>query len=173
LAVFWQMGQKFTVFSTGNEKKGITVFSSRDPDKKQGNGARFGLILLRGSVPHGPRVAPTGDRGEEDASKGAYRPTSLEWATLDRKFKRDTKNNRSAATSGSFDGYTETLKDHSCSKDQEKNSTYYLAWSPEPAIFCQWYSTDQTDNKRWGKYACVKIRECAKTEKLNSRGGSC
>jgi len=49
-AVFWQTGQGLPVFSTGNEKKGITVFSGRDPDKKLGNKARFGVILLRGIV---------------------------------------------------------------------------------------------------------------------------
>lgn len=47
-AVFWQTGRGLAVFSTGNEKTGITVFSGREPDKKQGNGARFGVILLWG-----------------------------------------------------------------------------------------------------------------------------
>jgi len=63
-AVFWQTGQGLPVFSTGNEKKGITVFSGRDPDKKLGNKARFGVILLWGSGPFGSRGAPTGDRRE-------------------------------------------------------------------------------------------------------------
>jgi len=35
-AVFWQTGQGLPVFSTGNEKKGITVFSGRGPDTKTG-----------------------------------------------------------------------------------------------------------------------------------------
>jgi len=61
------------VFSTGNEKKGITVFSGRDPDKKPGNGARFGVILLWVILTFLIRGAQTGDRREEDYTRGGLR----------------------------------------------------------------------------------------------------
>jgi len=61
------------VFSTGNEKKGITVFSGRDPERKQGNGARFGLVFPRGSGPLGPRGIFGGDAVPADRREGRAR----------------------------------------------------------------------------------------------------
>lgn len=45
IAVFWQTGPDSGIFSTRTEMSGFAGIFSRDPIRKKGKGARFGLIL--------------------------------------------------------------------------------------------------------------------------------